>query len=67
MGASALRVSCPDRAEGLVALLDEVLQLSQHGDLGVLQVQLLSGGVCDAGAVGGLRLVRLHAQCNAKV
>lgn len=49
----------PDRAEGLVALLDEVLQLSQHGDLGVLHFQLLSGGVCDAGPVGGLRFTRL--------
>lgn len=51
----------PDRAEGLVALLDEVLQLSQHRDLGVLHFQLLSGGVCDAGPVGGLRFAGLHA------
>lgn len=49
----------PDRAEGLVALLDQVLQLSQHGDLSVLHFQLLSGGVCDAGPVGGLRFAGL--------
>lgn len=54
----------PDRSEGLVALLDEVLQLSQHRDLGVLHFQLLGGGVCDAGPVGGLRFTRLHANAT---
>lgn len=52
--------SWPDRAQSLVTLFDDVLQLPEHGDLCVLQVQLLSGGVGDARPVGGLRLVRLY-------
>lgn len=53
---------CSDRAEGLVALFDDVLQLSQHCDLCVLQLQLLSGSVCYTCLVGGLRLVCLPTQ-----
>lgn len=52
----------PDRAEGLVALFDDVLQLSQHCDLCVLQLQLLGGGVRDASAIRGLCFDRLRRQ-----
>lgn len=60
-----MHLVCSDRAERLVALLDDVLQLPQHRDLGVLQLQLLRGGVCYARPVGGLCLVRLHARGSA--
>lgn len=53
---------CSDRAEGLVALFDDVLQLSQHCDLSVLQLQLLCGGICYACLVGGLRFISLHTR-----
>lgn len=52
----------PHRAEGLIALFDDVLQLSQHCDLCVLQLQLLGGGVSYASAIGGLCFDRLHRQ-----
>lgn len=48
------------RTDGLVALLDEVLQLSQHRHLCVLQLQLLCGSVRDTGLVGSLGLIRLQ-------
>lgn len=51
-----------DRAERLIALFDDVLQLSQHCDLGVLQLQLLSGSIRYACSVGGLRFICLRAQ-----
>jgi len=51
---------CSDRAEGLIALFDDVLQLPQHRDLCVFQLQLLGGGICYACTVGGLRLIWLR-------
>lgn len=53
---------CSNRTDGLVALLDEVLQLPQHCDLCVLQLQLVRGGVCYTGLVGRLRFIRLHTR-----
>lgn len=53
---------CSDRAEGLVTLFDDVLQVSQHCDLCVLQLQLLSGGVCYTRLVGSLGLLGLRTQ-----
>lgn len=49
-----------NRTDGLVALLDEVLQLSQHRHLCVLQLQLLRGSVSYTGLVGSLGLIRLQ-------
>lgn len=59
-----------NRADGLVALLDEVLQLSQHRHFCVLQLQLLRGSVRYTGLVGGLGLIRLQMRkpdCKHKV
>ena len=51
---------CTHGAECLVTLFHQILQLPQHGDLGVLQIVVLRGGVRDAGLIGGLGLLRLQ-------
>lgn len=47
------------RAEGLVTLLDDLLDLSQHCNLCVLQLLLLLCGVCNTHAVRGLCFLSL--------
>lgn len=58
---------CSDRAEGLIALFDDVLQLSEHRDLCVLQLLLLGDGVRYTCPVGGLRLISLRTHIVCKV
>lgn len=48
------------RADRLVRLLDDLLDLPQNRDLHVLQLLVLCGGICDAGPVCGLRLLSLR-------
>lgn len=55
---------CSHRANGLITLFDDVLQLPQHCDLCVLKLLLLSGGVCYTSLVGGLRLICLCAHTH---
>lgn len=57
-----LECCCSHRTDGLVALLDDVLQLSQHCHLGVLQLQLLRGSIRYTGLVGGLGFICLHTR-----
>ena len=53
---------CSNRTDGLVALLDDVLQLSQHGHFCVLQLQLLRGRICYTGLVSSLGFIRLNTR-----
>lgn len=57
-----LECFCSNRTDGLVTLLDDVLQLSQHCHLCVLQLQLLRGSVRYASLVGSLGFICLRAR-----